>query len=232
VSVGATDPNDRGTLAAVATGTALAGGIVKGLVFDRPRIALSLPNAREQGKVGKWALELLGGQATNDIVPISGGTVTIAGRTLTKDAWKHAYRASNALTLGLVGVTMLYGIPNLVDGYQQGDGFGGIMESRAGRTGVLASIGGLVELGLFSYAAMRSGGGSSGRLVSALHHSVYSSGATVLARVALGTPVMLNEMGFMDFLNRGDDRGIVETGRDTIAGHVETGRTMWEQLTG
>ncbi len=218
------DPNDRSTLAKVATATALVGGVAKGLVFDRPRIALALPHAREQGKVAKWALELASGHATNDIVPITGGTIRLGGRVLTTNAWRGAYTASNALTLGLVGVHMLYGVPNLVDGWQKGDGPGGLLESRAGRTGVAAAVAGLVEIGLFTYAGIRSPGSGMARATAALHHPIHSNGATVLAKIGLSMPVLVNEAGFLDFLNAGDRRDAWTTARDTVTGHLETAR--------
>jgi hypothetical protein len=218
VTAVARDPNDRSTVAKVATATALLGGVVKGLAVDRPRVAFALPNARANGKLGKWALELVSGKITSDIVPATGGTLRIGSHVLTNDAWKHSFRASTALSVGLVGVSMLYGIPNLIDGYQQGDGFGGMLDSRPGRTGVAASIAGAIELGIFGYALARSPGGA-GRVVSALNHPIHMSGPIVLAGIALSAPILANELGFLDFMNKGDDRDWITAARDTVGDH-------------
>lgn len=213
----ARDPNDRGSIATWATGTALLGGAAKGWVFDRPRVALALPSARAQGKTALWAAELLSGRGTNDIVPHAGGTIRIGEKVLTSQAWKHAYRGSNAITLGLVGAQMLYGIPNLIDGLRSGEG---LSETRAGRTGVLASIGGLFELGLFGFAAFASRGSGGSRMGAMLNHGIHQAPLTTVARMGLGAPIMLNELGFLDFLNKDDDRSPMTSASDTIAGHT------------
>lgn len=217
------DPNHRSTIAAVATGTALVGGAAKGLVFDRPRIALALPNARAQGKTALWAAELLSGHATNDIVPHAGGTIKLGSKVLTEHAWKHAYQASNALTLGLVGAQMLYGIPNLIDGLNSGDG---LMETRSGRTGVFASLGGLFELGLFTFAALATHGSGGSRLNAILNHGIHQAPLTTVARIGFGLPVMANELGFLDFLNKGDTRSWLDTAKDTIGEKVDLARSI------
>lgn len=131
------DPTERGTIAGVATGVALWGGVVKGIALDRPRIALALPAAREKGMVGRWVAELVSGNASTEIVPITGGTIKVGSKVL-QNAWLRSYQLSNALTLGIVGATMIYGIPNMIDGWEQADGPEGLLDSRAGRTGVMA----------------------------------------------------------------------------------------------
>jgi hypothetical protein len=226
VAVGQSDPNSRSTIAQVATGIALGGGIVKGLVFDRPRIAAAFPNARAQGQLRKWGVELLTGYATHDIVPITGGTIKVGSKVLTTNAWKRAYQASNALSLAIVGVNMLYGIPNLVDGIRKAGGIEGVTESRAGRTGVLASLAGLVELGLFGYAFARSGGSAGSRLVGAMQHPIHSTGGVVLGKLALSVPIMVNEAGFLDFLNEGSDHDWLENAKATVSGHYESARDI------
>ena len=216
------DPNDRSTFAKVATGTALVGGVIKGLAFDRPRIAFAYGNAKAQGKTALWAAELLTGHATNDIVPHAGGTIRIGRKVLTEHAWKHAYQGSNALTIGLVGVQMLYGIPNLIDGIRSGDG---LMETRAGRTGVFASIGGLFEIGVFGIAALATRG-KGGGVAAVLNHGIHQHGLTTIARIGLGAPVLANELGYLDFLNKGDDRTWIDAARDTTDEHLATARSI------
>ncbi len=220
-----TDPTDRSTLAKVLTPTALVGGVVKGLAFDRPRIALAFPYAREQGKLGKWGLELLAARATNDIVPISGGTIRIGGKVLTSQAWRGTYKVSNALLLGLVGVGMTYGIPNLGDGLKKGGGIGGLAESRSGRTGVVASIAGAIELFIFIGLAIKAPGGTR-RLTHVLQHPLHSNGLMVLGKVAMSAPIIANEAGYLDFLNKGDDRDPLAVAKETTAGHIGTVRNL------
>jgi hypothetical protein len=223
---GASDPNSRSTLATVATVGALTGGIVKGMALDRPRIALAFPHARAQGKTMKWAAELLTGNATNDIVPITGGVVRIGSRTLTTNGWKGAYTLSTGIGLGLLGLSMTYGIPNLVDGWQKAGGPEGLTENRAGRTGVLAASAGLFHLGVMGTAIARTPGGA-GRLVGALHHPIHSATGIVVAGILAGGPVLANELGFLDFMNAGDERSPLEVAGDTAGGYLQKVRDVF-----
>lgn len=215
------DPNDRSTLAKVMTGTALFGGILKGAVVDRPRIVAAYPHAKETGKLGEWAFQLVSGNATTDVVPRTGPIKL--GPKVWNNGFRRAYQVSNALTIALVGVNMVYGIPNLVDGWKQGDGFDGLLESRAGRTGLMAAFGGLVELGIFSYAFARSPSGS-GRLAAMLEHGIHGKGAVMYGKILLTAPILANELGFLDFMNRGDDRSPWQTARDTYDSKVESAK--------
>ena len=220
--------SDRSTLTIAATTTALGGGIIKGLLVDRPRIVMAWPFARDAGLRTKWAAELLTGQATHDVVPIAGGVMRFGAKTITTNAWRHAYQLSTGLSLALVAVGMSYGIPNIVDGLNSGEGGPkGLLESKPGRTGVAASIGGLLELGLFTTAFSRAPG-SSTRMLNALHDPIHSSTAAVAAKLLVGVPVVLNEMGFLDFLNAGDERGIWETARDTVADKIDGARGLFD----
>lgn len=212
------DQHDRSTIAKVATGTALLGGFAKGWALDRPRIAAALPNARAQGKTAMWMAQLLTGRATNDIVPSTGGTISIAGKVLTKQGWNLAYKGSNALTLGLVGVQMLHGIPNLIDGVQSGDP---LLETRAGRTGLIASISGALELGLFGFAAIATRKASGSKMAAMLAHPIHQQPGLVIARMAIGAPIAVNELGFLDFMNTGDERDPFSAARDTLGDYRE-----------
>ena len=179
---------------------------------------------RAAGRTGEWAFQLVTGRATSGVVPTS-GPISLGSRLAIPNGFKRAYQVSNAFTIALVGVNMVYGIPNLVDGWKQGDGPEGLLGSRAGRTGVMAALGGLVELGFFAYAFARSPSGS-GRLAAMLHHPIHAKGPVMYGKMALTAPILANELGFLDFMNRGDDRTPWETALDTYRAGVERAKDL------
>lgn len=215
-------PPERSGTTKFLTTTALVGGIAKGLLIDRTRVLAAFSHARENGKTAKWTAELVSGRITNDVVPITGGTLKIAGKTLTMRGWQRSYQTSNAIGLALLGVGMIYGFPNLVEGWNDGGRtIGGLSETKHGRTGVFGTAGNLVALGIMATAFSKAPAGP-GRLAATLGSPLLSSGKVILASIAMGFPVALNEIGFFDFLNKGDDRDPWETAQDTVAGHLET----------
>lgn len=205
------------------TMTAIVGGAAKGILVDRARVLTALPHARSQGKTAKWAAELVSGRITNDVVPITGGTLNVFGRTLTTRAWQHSYQASNAISLGLLGVGMLYGFPNLYEGWTDGGGVDGLVETRHGRTGVLATAGNLFQLGVMGTAFAQAPQGA-GRFGAMLKSPLLSSGPMILASIAIGIPVTVNELGFLDFLNDDNDLSPIENAKATLGHHVDTVR--------
>ena len=225
-SVGDEAPPERSATTKFLTTTALVGGIAKGLLIDRTRVLAAFSHAREHGKTAKWAAELVSGRITNDVVPITGGTLRVAGRTLTTNGWQRSYQVSNAIGLALLGVGMIYGFPNLVEGWNDGGHtIGGLAETKHGRTGVLGTAGNLFALGVLGTAFATSPAGP-GRIAATLGSPLMSNGKVILAGIAMGIPVALNEIGFFDFLNAGDDRDPWTTAKDTVAGHIETVRDL------
>lgn len=218
-------PPDRSTFTAVATATAIVGNKAKTMLIDRPRVLAAFPRARQQERLGRWAVELIAGKPTSEIVPITGGTVKLAGRTLTKNAWAHAYRASNAAGMAVLGVSMIYGIPNLVEGVRDGGGIDGLTETRVGRTGLLATAGNVISLAVLGAAYARTPGGS-GRLLRSLQHPLHASTGAVVARSAALVPVTVNELGYLDFLNRGNTSTPWQNARSTTAGYLDMARAM------
>lgn len=215
-------PPERSGTTKFLTTTALVGGIAKGMLIDRTRILAAFSHAREHGKTAKWAAELVSGRITNDVVPITGGTLKIAGRTLSTQAWQRSYQASNAIGLALLGVSMTYGFPNLIEGWQDGGGtLAGLSETKQGRTGVFGTVGNVFTLGVMATAFAKVPAGP-GRVAATLASPLMSNGTIILAGIAMGIPVALNEIGFLDFLNTGDDRDPWETAKDTVSGHLET----------
>jgi hypothetical protein len=202
--------------------TALVGGAAKGIVIDRVRLVTALPHARSQGKTGKWLAEMVSGKITNDIVPIKGGTLTLFGKTITEKAWQHSYQVSNGIGLAMLGVNMLYGIPNLIEGWNDGDGtFGGLMGTRQGRTGVFATAGNVFAMGVMAAAYAKAPAGA-GRIAETLRSPIMSNGKVILAGIGFGIPVMLNELGFLDFSNTGSKKDWLENARDTTANHLDS----------
>lgn len=204
---------ERSTFTIAATATALIGNKARSIVVDRPRVAAAFPLARREGRLGRWAVELLAGKPTSEIVPISGGTVRIAGRTLTTNGWGHAYRASNGLGTAVLAASMIYGVPNLVEALRAG-GPDELTETRVGRTGMLATAGNVISLAVLGAAFTRTPSGS-GRLLRMLHHPMHASTPMVVLRSATMVPVAINELGYLDFLNRGNDSSIWQNAVDT-----------------
>ncbi|MCW2928898.1 MAG: hypothetical protein JWM86_2866 [Thermoleophilia bacterium] len=199
--------------------TALIGGKAKGVVIDRTRAAFAYSHAKSQGKTGKWAVELASGRLTNDVVPITGGTVRAFGRTVTTNGWKQSYQASNAIGLGLLGVSLLYGFPNLVEGWHDGGGPEGLIETRSGRTGVFATVGNVVGLSAMGVALSRSP--SNAKLAGMLSDPIHSSMPLVLLRLGVSIPVLANELGYLDFLDARSEATPWESARATTAKVVD-----------
>lgn len=209
--------------------TALVGGAAKGIVVDRARLVTAFPHARSQGKTGKWLAEMVSGKITNDIVPIKGGTITLFGRTITEQAWQHSYQVSNGIGLAMLGINTLYGIPNLIEGWNDGGGtFDGLMGTRQGRTGVFATAGNIFAMGVMSTAWAKAPAGA-GRLGETLRSPIMSNGKVILAGIGFGIPVMLNELGFLDFSNTGSKQDWLQNARETTSRHLDTLRG-WLQL--
>jgi hypothetical protein len=218
------DDTERSGFTKALTVTALVGGAAKGIVFDRARLITAFPHARAQGKTGKWLAEMVSGKITNDIVPIEGGTLKLFGKTITTHAWQHSYQVSNAIGLTLLGVNTLYGIPNLIEGWNDGGGtVQGLMTTKQGRTGVFATAGNMFYLGLMSTAFARAPEGA-GRFSSMLRSPLLSNGKVIIASMLMGVPVMLNELGFLDFLNKDSHKSWLENARDTADHHLDTVR--------
>lgn len=202
--------------------TAIVGGKAKGVLIDRTRAAFAFNHARAQGKTGKWALELASGRLTNDVVPITGGTVSAFGRTITEHGWKRSYQASNAIGMALLGVSLLYGFPNLYEGIKDGGGPEGMVEMQSGRTGVLATVGNVVSIAAMGVALRRApAGNASSKLASVLADPIHSSAPLVLLRIGVSVPVLANELGYFDFLDKGDERSPLETAHATSAKIVD-----------
>jgi hypothetical protein len=218
---GTNSPNERNTVAAIATAAALGGGVVKGLALDRPMIAAAFPHAKRNGKVGKWAAELVTGQLTRDVVPINGGTIKLGSKVLTTNAWRRAFQVSNGVGTAAIGASMVYGIPNLIDGWTRGGGAKGLWETRSGRTGLVATIGNGFDLAALGAAFIKAPKGP-GRLAAALASPLLASNLVVGTRLSLGAPVIANEMGFLDSFNAGDERSMLQAVRDAGNMHVDT----------
>ncbi|MCZ4495809.1 MAG: hypothetical protein JWM25_392 [Thermoleophilia bacterium] len=197
-----------------AVGGLIAAGVappLKNVLLDRTRIlaarshAFALPDAGkhwyEQPK-GKWAVELLLGAPTNDIVPITGGTVQLpkilGGRTI-HDAWARSYSISNAAKLGLVAATGLAVGTNVADGLSTHGG-GELLENKSGRTGILAAVAGALDVGIIAVALRRAGPGS-GRLMRSLQEPLHSSTPMAVATAAISVPIIANELGAFSFLD-------------------------------
>ncbi|MCW2950361.1 MAG: hypothetical protein JWN41_1374 [Thermoleophilia bacterium] len=213
---GAAQPSvQRHPLVAALTWGALYGGIVQGVAIDRPRVAFAFSHAHAQGgkATAKWASELVTGWVTNDIVPIEGGTVRLGSRLRITDAWHRAYQASRGLAVAGLAVKLIYGIPNLVEALHEG-GPEALVNTREGRTGAISVPGTLFDAGVLAIALIASKG-KPNPIRAAFTSPIFASNRVVLTAAALTAPVLLNEWGFLDFLNKGSRSDAVTNAHDT-----------------
>ncbi|MCW2973059.1 MAG: hypothetical protein JWN72_1332 [Thermoleophilia bacterium] len=213
------DPNKRGTLAVVGLAASVIPGVFKTVAIDRPRILLARAHAQEAGHLKQWWGNMITGVPTNDVVPITGGTVKLGGRVLTTQAWQRTYQWSNAIGTGLMVSGLVMGVPNLIDGLQQ-DGIEGALNTRSGRTGTFSLIGSALDIavmGVALAATLRNPGGTGSLLTRTMGQPVFGNPAIVAAKLLLQAPVVLNEAGFFDFMNKGETRSALEVARDTPA---------------
>ncbi|MBC7461926.1 MAG: hypothetical protein H7287_11240 [Thermoleophilia bacterium] len=222
------DPNRRGPLAVIGLAASVIPGALKGLALDRPRIMLAHGHAKEAGHLKQWWLNMATGVPTNDVVPITGGTVKIGSRVLTTQAWQRTYQWSNAIGAGLTVSGLVMGVPNLIEGMQQ-DGWAGALNTRSGRTGTFSLIGSAVDIavmGVAVAAAVRHPSGAGSLMTRTMAQPIFGNPAIVGAKLVLQAPVMLNEAGFLDFMNKGETRSALDVARDTPAAWVKAAKNV------
>jgi hypothetical protein len=192
--------SDRNKVVVGVTYGVMAGNALKGFALDRARALVALPHARSQGLGKKWAAEFPLGRFTDDVVPITGGTVSFRGKLLTENGWHHAYRYSNGFGTALIVASMSYGVPNLIDALTDDDD-SSLLQSRVGRTGVFGTVANVTGLSVMGAAYVKAGEGA-GRIGRTLKHPIHASGPAVAILGALSIPVVVNEFGLLDRFNR------------------------------
>lgn len=204
-----------------ATLTAMLGGAAKSYLFERPRILLALPHARAAGKVPSWAAMLVTGQPMNSVVPMVGGTLRVGSKRI-EDTWHKAYVASTVSGAALLAVASTYFVPNLVSGHRKHPGVEGLTQSREGRIGLLAGGGTAAQLSVYGAAAwdVRN---HDRVLADTFAHRWIQTRSVTIGSMAVGAAVMLNYVGYGDFLDAGDPRGARTTA-------VDTTRSLWRRL--
>ena len=222
--------DDRAGWITAMTAIGVSGPVLKGIVVDRPMVAIALPRAiklnrlpESKGILKKALFELASGVPTNDVVPITGGTMKVFGKTLTTNGWGIMNKGNNAANAAFLGARMIYATPNLVHALRE-DGASGLVTTKVGRTGLLATIGQVIELGVYGYAFAKSPGGT-GRLGAMMAHPVLSSTPFVASKLIVSAPVALNELGFLDFLDKDDDRSVAKTASDAAG-------ELWNKVPG
>lgn len=224
------DEVERSKVATGLTAAGLYGKWVKGLAIDRPRILAAYPIAADKGggALRRWWVELAGGYATNAVVPITGdihpqlriGSFVKDLPTIPK-GWDRSYRASVIAGAGVIAASAAYGAVNLGEALHDG-GPEALVDSRTGRTGVLGSVVGVLNLGVIGVGVAASKGHGNtaiGRAATRFGASflapIHSSTAVTAARAASVLPVLLNEWGFLDFLDEGSASDPITNARET-----------------
>jgi hypothetical protein len=213
VAIGANnDPNARSDLAFGLSIASLVPAVTKRGV-DQTRILLARRHAVANDATKQWLFQMASGRPTTDVVPMTGGDFTM--RKKVRSGWRLAFQASTVLGMLTLGSGLVRGVPNIIDGIARDDG-SGIMTNRSGRTGVFGLTGAGVSaavLGVALVGTVRDGGPSG--VARLLSHRVHMHGAVAAAGIAVSLPFLANEMGFLDWLNRGETRSPVEVARDT-----------------
>ena len=198
--------NHRGTAANIAfwgmQGVQYAGG---GIAIGRLIAARNLPYA--QAHRGLWWLELVNQKPVHPMVPYETGW------------WKHSYRAGNTIGLSLGAVSLVSGVLNLKDGYENHGGVNGITGSRSGRTGVLQTVGGAASVGMLTAAMIdgaRHGGGVSGALHAATASRLLGTWTLAAIGFSLSQLWTANELGAFDSLNTDNTRSVAQTFGDAV----------------
>lgn len=162
-------------------------------------------------KSGSWALwgfETLMLKSTVDIVPYRGGPANL---------WGHAFVASQGMKGAASLVAFAAAGPNLWSGLQS-DGPAGLVNTTAGRTGVITSIGGVIALQAMVASAARGGPGAIAKFSHAFTDPALGRWRVVAPSMVTFALTIVNETGFMDSLNKGEVRSFGRVQRDAVQG--------------
>jgi hypothetical protein len=132
-----------------------------------------------------------------------------AGRSYSK-LDSLANRTSGVMGASLAGIQLAVAVPNVIQGLRE-DGVPGLWDSKSGRTGVLSLLGGGLGLGMLVPAYRGAEGASFGsRLLSMAESPRLTSPLLANIGIAAGLLTMANELGFFDFLDKGNKRPVTQ----------------------
>lgn len=228
---------DRSRLATMAI-QASFGAIILRSGLDAARVVVKLPEAMRADEAlrqaGDGAHAVRVRTAITQLALISPNTHLIdpeAPRVASAaSAWKSftrfddiAYRASSISGVGISGVQVIAGLPNIAEAMRK-DGASSLVTSKAGRAGVMQIATGTLGLGIFGAALVATRGqlaSSGGALARTQEHLLAAARSPVMTRpwitramIASTVPVTANEMGAFAFLDAGEERSTSEVLRD------------------
>lgn len=217
------DGGERSGAARTATMVGIGGGLAQNVV-DVTRLVKKYPEALRAGHyepalgrlgrlptaVGLTALTRPDSRVIDPTAPRA-ASLASSGKSFTAFD-ELAMKSSVLLGAGLAGLQVASSIPNLYDALSRGEGawYEDLALSTSGRAGVLQLAGGSLGLTLFATALRQTRGqGTSGlvqRIITAGRAPIMAK--PLFGRIATGSAllVMANELGYLDFLNRGERR--------------------------
>ena len=213
-------------------------GVAKN-VLDVGRSAVKLPEAFRAGTLAPALAQTLTASPTTHIIDPRApriATAASAGKSFTA-LDEIGYRTSSLIGVGVGVFQVANGVPNIARAVARG-GAVAIVNTREGRTGVLQAAGGALTLGAFARAgvAARAGGvtGAVPVTLAAASAASLSSPWMLGATLASSGLVLANDHGFMDFMNKGEQRSFGQVQRDSwqatgINGKVASARDHTEQ---
>lgn len=219
---------------AIAVGAAAVGvGLnMTNRALSATRIIAATPHARRNHNMGQWFIQLMMQKSTNDVVPNIGGRLNL-GFHVFENTWQRAFQLSQGLKLLAIPVTVLVAGPNLYDAWVNHGGPKGLYNSRSGRTGVSTGIATAAQGYFLTKAAKmvidnhsvnwaaKSGAigkvqGTGEFVAHMVDQKFLGSWQVVGWAVAAYSVVIANEIGALDFLNKGDDRSVEQIGKDAV----------------
>lgn len=206
---GAVAPRRSDTALKVA-GFGMALGVAQKALSETRIVASVLTNPAELGlsralileRPGQVAAGLAMMKSWNAIVPPSGGVM---------NAWGKAFTLSQFMKSLAIPATFFLAATNMPDGWKNG-GPAGLVGSKSGRSGVIATAGSVAQIAFFAHAAQGMGGHGVGQAIrGTLGNPWLSSKLPICASVGVWSLFMLNEVGMFDSLNTGNTKSIGET---------------------
>jgi hypothetical protein len=188
--------------------------------LDVARSAIKLPEAYRSGRLLPALAQVVTASPTTHLLDPNAPRVATAashGRSFTK-VDELGYRTASLLGVGIGAFQFASGVPNVYRAVHEG-GPKALVDTREGRTGALQVASGALTLGTFGRAgAVARAAGVRGPARVAL---AAAGSASLTSPLILGTTlassglVLANDHGFLDFMNRGEQRSFGQVERDS-----------------
>ena len=203
-------------------------------VLDMVRAGIKIPEAARAGRLGHALLQTITAAPTTTLIDPSKPTIATAasrGMSFTQ-VDSVLYRAAAFVGIGLGAFQVVTGVRNL-HGAIKADGATAVYDTRRGRAGAMQTASGALTLGVFGKAmgsaAAAGVGGPMAVIGAAATSGALTSPVVMGATLLSGGLVLANDRGFLDFMDRGEERGFVRVQQDSwhaldVPGKVATAR--------